>query len=158
MIMTAVEFEIETPERPEEATFVANTEKLDQVMPALDDIGADATPMGGVPGGGRGDRSPGGGLLDSIKGALGLGGDETDTDRIATAEALTAEYAERLQTRLEEHDKWTSACEAAAAGSATAAGDVSSVESGDEQPNETETVDSDDEERSTEDEDTTDRS
>jgi len=124
MIMTAVEFEIEHPEQPETATLVANTEKLDQIMPALDDVGADATPMGGVPGGGGRDDRSSGGLFENIKAAIGLGDDGTDQERMAAAETLAAEYAETLQVRLEEHGKWETACEAAAAEAAAPDGET----------------------------------
>jgi hypothetical protein len=120
MIMTAVEFEIEAPETPSEATLIANTDKLDQIMPALDEVGSEMAAMGGTPGGGS--SSSGGGLFDTVKDALGFGGGSGNDERITAAEALTAEYAETLQARLEEHGKWASACEAAAAGSATSAG------------------------------------
>lgn len=121
MIMTAVEFEIENPETPSEATLVADTEKIDQIMPALDEVGSEMSAMGGAPGGG-GSSSSGGGLFDTVKSALGFGGGAGNEERITAAEALADEYAQKLQDRLEEHDKWVTACEAAAAGSATGAG------------------------------------
>jgi hypothetical protein len=122
MIMTAVEFEIENPETPSEATLYANTEKIDQIMPALDEVGGEMSAMGGAPGGGGGSSSSGGGLFDTVKSALGFGDGSADEERITAAEALADEYAQQLQDRLEEHGKWTTACEAAAAGSATGAG------------------------------------
>lgn len=122
MIMTAVEFQIESPETPSEATLIANTEKLDQIMPALDEVGSGMAAMGGAPGGGTESRSSGGGFFDTVKSALGLGDGSSDDERITAAEALTEEYAQTLQDRLEEHGKWATACEAAAAGSATSAG------------------------------------
>lgn len=113
LIMTATEFEIRDPENPERAELVANTEKLPQIMPELEKIDAQVQAAGGA-GGTSGGSSGSGGVLDSIKGALGLGGDSgaSDEDRRA-AESLTAEYAERLQERLEEQGKWESTCEAA---------------------------------------------
>jgi hypothetical protein len=117
LIMTATEFEIRNPEEPEQAELVANTEKLPQIMPELEKIDAQVQAAGGAGGAGDPSRSSGGGLLDSVKGALGLGkGGGNDEDRQA-AETLTAEYAERLQGRLEEQGKWESTCNSAASGS-----------------------------------------
>ncbi|MCL7418098.1 MAG: DUF5799 family protein [Halalkalicoccus sp.] len=111
LIMTATEFEIRDPADPERAQLVANTEKLPQIMPELERIDAQVQAAGGASGASGGGSS--GGVLDSIKGALGLGGGgANDEDRQAT-EALVAEYADRLQQRLEERGKWASTCEAA---------------------------------------------
>ncbi|ADJ14878.1 DUF5799 family protein [Halalkalicoccus jeotgali] len=115
LIMTATEFEIRDPDEPERAKLVANTEKLSQIMPELEKIDAQSGAMGGASEAGRSPDSSGG-VIDSIKGALGFdsaGGGGNDEDRQA-AEALTAEYANRLQERLEGQGKWESAREAAA--------------------------------------------
>lgn len=116
LIMTATEFEIRNPEDPERAELIADTEKLPQIMPELEKIDAQVQAAGGM-GGGGGAAGGGssGGFLDSIKGALGLGGGGggNNEDRQA-AEALTAEYADQLQSRLEEQGKWDSTCETAA--------------------------------------------
>jgi hypothetical protein len=106
--MTAVEFEIEHPEDPERARIVANTEKLPQVMPELDNIKQQMNAMGGA-GGGKSDDSGGGGLFGSIKSAFGLGGGGgggSDKQKLAAAEELTQEYADALQQRLESTGKW----------------------------------------------------
>jgi hypothetical protein len=109
LIMTAVEFEIEHPEDPERARIVANTEKLPQVMPELDNIKQQMNAMGGA-GGGKSDDSGGsGGLFGSIKSAFGLGGGGgggSDQQKLAAAEELTQEYADALQQRLESTGKW----------------------------------------------------
>jgi hypothetical protein len=108
LIMTAVEFEIEHPEDPERARIVANTEKLPQVMPELDNIKQQMNAMGGA-GGGKSDDSGGGGLFGSIKSAFGLGGGGgggSDKQKLAAAEELTQEYADALQQRLESTGKW----------------------------------------------------
>ncbi|MFC6835790.1 DUF5799 family protein [Halomarina ordinaria] len=110
LVMTATEFEIEHPASPERARVVANTAHLPSVVPELERMESETA---GVPGGGG--RS-GGGLIDSLKGALGLGDDEdafgeAKTDR---AEALVAEYAQRLQTHLKEDGRWEEICAAAA--------------------------------------------
>lgn len=108
LIMTATEFEIENASDPEEARIVADTEKLPQIMPELDNVRSQMAQMGGSPGGGGGGGgSSGGGLFDSIKGALGLGGGGgADKERLEAAERLVQEYADELQTHLESRGKW----------------------------------------------------
>jgi hypothetical protein len=109
LIMTAVEFEIEHPEDPERARIVANTEKLPQVMPELDNIKQQMNAMGGAGGGKSDDSRGGGGLFGSIKSAFGLGGGGgggSDQQKLAAAEELTQEYADALQQRLESTGKW----------------------------------------------------
>jgi hypothetical protein len=107
--MTAVEFEIEDADDPDRARIVADTDKLDAIMPELDNI---RTQMGGVPGapgGGQGGSTGGGGgLFDGIKNALGLDGDGEDSDeeRKEAAADLAQEYATALQEHLEEKGRW----------------------------------------------------
>lgn len=115
LIMTATEFEIHGAEEPESAEIVANTEKLPQIMPELEKIDAQVQAAGGAGGSAGSSGSSGGGILDSVKSALGLGngGGASDEDRQA-AESLVAEYADRLQDRLEEQGKWESTCRNAA--------------------------------------------
>ncbi|WP_049921357.1 DUF5799 family protein [Halopiger djelfimassiliensis] len=116
LIMTATEFEIERPTDPEKARIVANTEKVDQIIPELEDVQSGMGAMGG-PAGGVGDSGSSGGIVDSIKGALGMGGDGGDDheNQLAAAERLTQEYAEELQSHLESKGRWESVREAAAA-------------------------------------------
>ncbi|MFC6614554.1 DUF5799 family protein [Halopenitus salinus] len=107
LIMTATEFEIEHPEDPDRARIVADTSKLPQMMPEIENI-RERMPAAG---GGAGDSSGGGlaggsggsgGLFDSIRNALGLGGsDGVDDDQLEAAERLVQEYADALQERLE---------------------------------------------------------
>lgn len=99
LVMTATEFEIEHADDPDRARIVADTEHLPRMMPELEKV---RTQMG--PGGGDGGSS-GGGVLDSIRGALGMGSG-TDDDRLADAERLVQEYADELQAHLEENGKW----------------------------------------------------
>ena len=107
LIMTAVEFEIEDP-GSDRARLVADTGNLSAVMPEMDRI---AERQQGMAGGGSGS---GGGLLGSLKDALGLGGSGgTDPDRVRAAEELANAYATELQRHLEERGKWEQVCAAA---------------------------------------------
>ncbi len=116
LIMTATEFEIEDPDDPEAARIVANTEKVEQILPELENVRSQVGAMGGAAGpeGGT-DRGSGGGIVDSLKGALGMGGGggSSDAEREA-AEELTREYAEALQSELESKGRWESVRAAAA--------------------------------------------
>jgi len=114
MIMTAVELDIENADDPENAELVADTEKLPQVMPALDDVREQMGGMGGAPSGGSsGSSGGGGGILGAIKGLFG-GGGGGDDERERAAAALAQEYADQFQERLESQGKWERACDAAA--------------------------------------------
>ncbi|WP_248515539.1 DUF5799 family protein [Salinarchaeum laminariae] len=119
-IMTAVEFDIEEPESPERARVVADTEKIAQVLPAIDQM-RDGMGMGGAPGSGGGsagaddDSSRGGsGLFGSIKSSLGMGDGDDGEHRAEAAAALADEYAAQFQEHLEQQGKWEQACEVAA--------------------------------------------
>ncbi|THE63873.1 hypothetical protein D8Y22_16240 [Salinadaptatus halalkaliphilus] len=115
LIMTATEFEIEQPADPEQARIVANTDNVDQIIPELENVGQGMGAMGGA-GGGGGSSNASGGFLDSIKGALGLGGGEngSNDEKRDAAERLTQEYAEALQNHLESQGRWDEVREAAA--------------------------------------------
>lgn len=107
LIMTAVEFEIENPDDPQQARIVPDTSNLDAIMPELDTI---RTQRGGVPGapGDDQDRSKSG-LLEGMKDMLGLGADGTTTDHTERKQAaadLAKEYASALQEHLEEKGRW----------------------------------------------------
>ncbi|RDZ61705.1 hypothetical protein C5B90_18935 [Haloferax sp. Atlit-12N] len=104
LIMTATEFEIENADDPEEARIVADTEKVPQIIPELDNIRSQMGAMGG----GGDDSSSGGGIVDSIKGALGMGGGgkKGEQEKLEDAERLTQEYADALQDHLEKKGKW----------------------------------------------------
>ncbi len=103
LVMTAVEFEIEHPEDDEQAKLVANTSKVKQVMPEMDNIQSQMSAMGGKP-----SKKESKGVFSSVKSALGLGGgdDGVDEGRLAAAEALAQQYADQLQERLESKGKW----------------------------------------------------
>ncbi|WP_210424219.1 DUF5799 family protein [Halorussus ruber] len=118
LIMTAVEFEIENPGDADQARIVADTSKIEQVMPELENIRNQMNSMaGGAGGGGGGKQGGGGGVFDSVKDALGLGGGGgggADQDRIDDASRLAQAYADELQQRLESQGKWAKVREAAA--------------------------------------------
>ncbi|WP_158056753.1 DUF5799 family protein [Halorussus halophilus] len=107
LVMTAVEFEIENPEDDEQARLVADTSKIEQVLPEMENIRSQMGAMGGGAGGGGKSKS-GGGVFDSMKNALGLGGgsDGVDDEELQKAERLAQEYADELQDRLEAQGKW----------------------------------------------------
>ena len=112
LIMTAVEFEIESPERPEEATLVANTKNIKHILPELDNI---PQGMGGAPQ--ASGRSNGGGVLSRISGLFGGSSGKSqgvDEERLTAATTLVDAYAEQLQTFLEEQGRWEQLCETAA--------------------------------------------
>ncbi|MXV62124.1 hypothetical protein GS429_08625 [Natronorubrum sp. JWXQ-INN-674] len=115
LIMTATEFEIEHPDDPDRARIVANTDKVEQIIPELDNIQTGMGAMGGQ-GGGQQTGSSGGGFLGSIKGALGLGSGSGDShaEQQEAAERLAQEYADELQSHLESNGRWESVREAAA--------------------------------------------
>jgi len=107
LIMTAVEFEIENPDDPESARLVANTSKVESVVPELERV-EQATGM--AAGGGRPDDDSGG-ILDGVKDALGLGGDDgIDREQLAAAEEMAQMYAGDLQEKLESKGKWEEVC------------------------------------------------
>lgn len=101
LIMTAVEFEIENPSDAETARIVANTSKIEHVMPELDNIRSQMQAMGG-----GGSRGSSGGFFSSVKSALGIGGGGVDEGKSREAEQLAQEYADELQAHLEERGKW----------------------------------------------------
>lgn len=104
LVMTAVEFDIDGPEDPETAELVIDASKLPSVMDEIRNIG-DRQP-GAAPASGSG-----GGFLDSLAGALGVG--EADDELRETAEELAEAYATELQARLEERRRWAEVCELA---------------------------------------------
>jgi hypothetical protein len=102
LIMTATEFEIENADDPDAARIVANTDKLEGMMPHIEEAGKRQQAMAG--GGGK-DNS--GSIIDTVKGALGLGnGTEKNDAKLDSAERLVQEYADELQSHLESKGKW----------------------------------------------------
>lgn len=111
LIMTSVTFEIENPDDEAAAKIVADTTKLPGMMPEIEKV-SEMDPMAGPHDGSK----SGGGLLDSLLGALGLGGgnDDIDESRVDAAETLVTAYAEELQTHLEAEGRWDEVRTAAA--------------------------------------------
>lgn len=107
LIMTAVEFDIERAGDAERARVVADTERLPQMLPELEKV------QQGMPGGADGGQraDSGTGVLDAIRGALGMDDDDGE-ERLDAAERLVDEYADALQARLEERGKWEDVREA----------------------------------------------
>jgi len=103
LIMTAISFEIRTPADEERAQLVANTSELEGIMPELENV-ANMGPMGKPQSNGQ----SGPGFFDSVLGALGLGGDDGDTDRerLEAAERMVQTYAQELQAHLEAEGRW----------------------------------------------------
>ena len=109
LIMTAVDFEIENHDDPDAASLVADTSNLPTIMPELENVRSQVAAMGGAPGGSGGGSESEGGIVGSIKGALGLGGsgdDGVSDEELDAAERLVQEYADELQTHLEDVGKW----------------------------------------------------
>lgn len=118
LIMTATEFEIEHADDPDQARIVANTSKIDQVLPELDKMSERMNQMGGG-GGPSGGGGSDGGFLDSVKNAFGLGGSgggDDHAEKKQAAEELTQEYADELQAHLEGKGRWEEIRTIAAAG------------------------------------------
>ncbi|ELZ04322.1 DUF5799 family protein [Natrialba aegyptia] len=117
LIMTATEFEIEHPDDPDRAQIVADTDKLEQIIPELENVQSGMGAMAGAGGSGAGGSggSGSGGLVDSIKGALGMGGGGANdhAEKREAAERLTQTYADELQSHLESKGRWESVREAA---------------------------------------------
>lgn len=103
LVMTAVEFDVHRADDPAAAELYADTDRLPEIMPEVERV-AEMQSMGGAPR----DES-GGGLLDSVRSALGLSGggaDGVDQDRVREAERLVDGYATALQAHLEETGSW----------------------------------------------------
>jgi hypothetical protein len=97
LIMTATTLEITHADDAERARIVADTDRLPDIMPEVDNVRSQ-TP-------GAGEASSSGGVVDTIKGAFGIGDGESN-ERLEEAERLTQEYADELQSHLESKGKW----------------------------------------------------
>jgi hypothetical protein len=115
LIMTAVEFDVYEPEDPENATLVADREKIREIVPELDNIqremGGAARPVESNP--------DGSGLFGRLRQYLDFlstdGSDTPDEERLASAKVLVDEYTEMLEAYLREQGRWEDIRQAAAA-------------------------------------------
>jgi len=113
LVMTAVDWEIENPENPDEATLVADTSKLPDIVPELQNI---QQQMGGSPTPVE-EGSGGRGFLGRIKqyfDHLQPDSGGSDQKKLGDAEELVEGYTMVLQEYLEEHGRWEDICDAAA--------------------------------------------
>lgn len=116
LVMTAVEFEFEAANDPEDARIVADTSSLEHVLPEMDDVDQQMGPGGG-PAGGSGGNS---GVVGGIKDALGLGGgDDGHEELAAESRELAQAYADELQAFLEDEGRFEEVRRAAAGGQST---------------------------------------
>jgi hypothetical protein len=107
LIMTATELDIEHADDPRRARIIANTEKLPNIMPELDNVRSQMTQMSGSPAENGTGSSRGGGFVGMLKNVLGLSdGDDSNGERLAAAEQLTQDYADELQRHLESENRW----------------------------------------------------
>jgi len=105
LVMTATEFRVEHADDPERARLVADTSKVEHVVPEMESLDRQ---MGQTRPGGGGRSDSGSGIVGTVKSALGLGGSGSgDTEAVVRrADRLTGEYVELLQERLENEGKW----------------------------------------------------
>jgi hypothetical protein len=114
LIMTAVEFEVQSAGDPDSARLVADTAKLEAVVPELgkiqEEMGGAARPSSGSSGGGLFGR-----LRQYLGGLTGDASPEAGSDeQLEAARALTDNYAVELQAYLEEQGRWADVCALAA--------------------------------------------
>ena len=114
LIMTAVEFEVQSAGEPERARLVADTDKLQAVVPELGKIQEE---MGGAPRPPSG--SSGGGLFGRLRQYLGgltsdSGPEGNSDEQLEAARKLADDYAVELQAYLEEQGRWSDVCALAA--------------------------------------------
>ena len=107
LVMTAVDFDIRHADDPERAELYADTANVREIMPEVENV-AQMQSMGM---GQQSQPDSGGGFLDDVKSALGLGGggggsDEPDEARIREAEDLVDGYTTKLQAHLEANGSW----------------------------------------------------
>jgi hypothetical protein len=110
LVMTATEFHIEHPADEERARIVADASNVAAVLSEFENV-EQAQAIGAAGGAGGSSRQDSGGLVDSIKSALGLGGgggrsQADDGEAVEAAQRLTQSYADALQRRLEDKGRW----------------------------------------------------
>jgi len=112
LVMTAVDWEIENPEDPDEATLVADTSKLPDIVPELRNIQKE---MGGSPTPVEDGPNTRGflGRLQQYIHHLRSGTGDSGEKKLSDAEELVDGYTLVLQEYLEEHGRWEEICAAA---------------------------------------------
>ncbi len=101
LIMTAVELRVEGD--GEDATLVADTSQVPDIVPELDRISREMSAYGGESARDGG----GGGILRSLLSTLGVGGRGSDEETVREAEQLADEYASDLEAHLRQNGKWS---------------------------------------------------
>lgn len=117
LVMTAVEWRVANPEDPDHAKLVAETDNVSDILPQLTRIRRDVRAAAAGPDAAR-QRSLAEGFSGWINGFVemlsrAVSGDSTDA-RVEEADALAAEYAERVQDYLERRGRWDEVRRAAA--------------------------------------------
>lgn len=110
LVMTAVQFDIENPGTPADATLVADTSRLDMVMEDVQRVG-NRSPVGSD----DAPRQRSDSFLGGVLSTLGIG-DSTGDDLRDEAAELAERYAQRLQAKLVENGRWSTICERVASG------------------------------------------
>jgi len=115
LIMTAVDWEVESPEDDQAARLVADTSNFGDIIPELDRIQQQVGP-GADPDGVEG-SNPLRRAMRKVAQSLSLSdaGGGNDQGKQREAEALVQDYARELQAFLEKHGRWEEIREAAAA-------------------------------------------
>jgi hypothetical protein len=114
LVMTAIDWDIENPETPEEAELVADTDQLSEIIPELENIqsqmGGSQRPVEEGP-----DTQ---GFLGRIKRYIhdltSNTSSQSSTKRYNDAVELVEGYTMELQSFLEERGRWADVCAAAA--------------------------------------------
>jgi hypothetical protein len=117
LVMTAVEWRVANPTDPDHAKLVAETDNVEDILPQLTRIRRDVQTAAAGPDAAR-QRSLAEGFSGWINGFVemlsrAVSGGSTDS-RVEAADALAAEYAERVQDYLERRGRWDDIRQAAA--------------------------------------------
>jgi hypothetical protein len=112
LIMTAVEFDVNSPGDPDQAELVADTSQLDQIVPELERLQGQ---MGGPMGQQQNRGSSGGvfGVFKRLLGGFSSDSEEQDQERMDAATVMAEEYATDLQAHLESRGRWDTIRQAA---------------------------------------------
>lgn len=103
LIMSVIGFEIDDPQRPDDASLQPVVDELEQALHAANEVPGAHDPYSLE--GGSSD-----GMIDRITGLLS--GESTGPgDRRAEAEALVDDYAQVLEAQLKDRGAWATLCE-----------------------------------------------